>query len=145
MTGFMDQGVILNPDGVALSVKHQRIADIIHDYDPELELVMLPPASRDDEDSKKYPFAILHYPANGVPYLVHKYKESEVNESIIADLFLRDAKNVNVLDRLEAEENAREAVKMKERMDEHEEMMDFTKTVVKSPLHAFKHNGVRYD
>lgn len=145
MAGFMDQGVVLNPDGNSLSVKHQRIAEIIHDYNPELELVMLPAERRYDEDSKKYPFAIIHNPPGLPPYVVHKYGESEIDERIIADLFMRDNANGSVLDRIEAQDAAIQAVKMRERMDEHDAMQDFVSTVVKSPLHAFKHNGIRYD
>lgn len=137
----LDNVPILNAEaGYALSAKHERIAEIIQDYDSDLHLAWIPPDQRGPLD-KEFPFAVLHFAANGMQYIVHKYKESEVDERILADLFLRDNKNASVLDRLDAEDNARRLVKMKENMEQAELRQDFISTVMSSPLHRFKHNG----
>jgi hypothetical protein len=41
-------------------------------------------------------------------------------------------------------ERAAEAVRLKQRLEVAEERQDFVSTVIGSPLHTFKHKGVKY-
>lgn len=141
----LDDVPILDEDtGRFLSSKHMRIAEIIQDYNPTLHLAWIPPDQRGELD-REFPFCVLHFAENGKQYVVHKYRENEVDERILADLFSRDMSKTDVLGRLEAEEKAREAYALKRRMEEAEERQDFIASVVKSPLHTYRHNGRRFD
>lgn len=129
--------VILSDSG-ALSVKHERIAEIINDLDPNLELAYIPTEARSAFD--KHPFMVRH--KNG--YVVMTMPENEVDERIIAKLIKRDTHRGNVIDELEASEAAMRLVQAKERMDIAEERQDFVKSVIKSPKNWYRHNGQVY-
>lgn len=125
----------------ALSAKHMRVAEIIRDYNPELELAFIPRNARTAFDAD--PFAVIHNQPNGQRYVVMTCKEEEVDERLLAKVFMADHRNGNVLKRLEAEEAARQAMNMKQQMDEWEDKQDFVKTVIKGK-HYFRHNGKVY-
>lgn len=128
--------------GSALSVKHQRIADIISDYDPSLELAWIPPRDRTAFD--KEPFAIVHNMSNGNRYVVMTVPEDEVDERLVAKLFMINNVNGNVLDRVEALDAAARVVKLKEKMERDEEARELAHSVLRSQKSVYRHNGVVY-
>lgn len=132
-------GAIILQDGEALPAKYQRIAEIIRDYNPNLELAWIPPGQRTAFD--KEPFAIFH---NNPRYLVGTFSEVQMDHRIIAHLFKIDNAHRNVLSDLEAEEAAMRALHYKEMMDEFEEKEDFAKSLIKTRKHAYRHNGKVY-
>lgn len=140
-----DSAIVLDPQsGRALSVAHQRLAELIKDYDDTLELAWIPPERRPEFDRDK-PFAIICYPRNDQPpYVVMKIKEDQMDESVLAAIIIRDNQHENVLDRLEACEFADQAMQAKADADKQAFREDFVKTVIKSPLHTFRHGGKKY-
>lgn len=135
---------ILDPQsGQALSAEHQRIAEIIKDYDPSLELAWIPPNERDFNDTQ--PFAVLHRTEAGVvDYIVFKLKESEVDHRVLSRLFTGDNAKNDVLTVIEAEETARQLVQAKKELDEAEEAQELAAWAIKARSGA-KHNGVRFE
>lgn len=127
--------------GYFISAEHQRIAELINDYDPNLFLVWVPPSDRNSETS--HPFGIIHRTPNG-DYWVRKVKESELNAELIAWLWTNDNERNNTLAYLEKIEQANEALKLKKQMEELEAQKDIALTILKSPLHTFRHNGKVY-
>lgn len=124
------------------SEHHRRIAEIIQDYDDTLFLAWVPPQLRAMDE--EHPFAIIHQPPGKGQYVVRKLKESEVNEQLLAWLWSNDTTKTNVLDRLDALDNAREALRLKEQLEIDEANKEFAETILKSPKHTFKHNGRTY-
>lgn len=137
MVNFRD-AVILGDSG-ALSVKHERIAEIIRDLDPNLELCYIPQEARSVFD--KHPFGVRHKQGG---YMVFTCAENEVDERLIARLIQGDTRRGNVLGELEAQEAALRLVQFKERMEQQEEVRDFAQSVLKSPKNWYRHNGVVY-
>lgn len=133
---------ILDPQMGALSAKHQRIAEIIKDYDPNLELAWIPPDERTAFD--RQPFAIIHNSPSGGRYIVGYFSEDQMNHKIIAHLFKINNANHNVLTELEAEEAAIKALEYKTLMDEQAEREDFAKSLIKTRKHSYRHNGKVY-
>ena len=129
-------------DGGSLSVKHERIAEIIRDLNPTLELAYIPEAQRSSFD--KHPFAIIHRPNIGEPYIAMTMTENEVDERLIQKLIQRDTTKGAVLDELEAHEAALRLVKAKSDMDEADEKRDLAQSILKSPKNVYRHNGVVY-
>lgn len=121
--------------------KFAQIAEIIKDYDPSIELAWIPPEKRTLFDSK--PYAVIHNnPANGSRYVMFYLSEEELDHRVLSRIFEGDtAKGNDSLAKLEAEERARQLVKLKAEMEEAEVRQDFIKTVVGSHKHSFKHNG----
>lgn len=134
MVNFND-AVILGDTG-ALSVKHERIAEIIRDLDPNLELCYIPNEARSVFD--KHPFGVRH--KNG--YMVMTMPEDEVDERVIAKLIARNTATTNVLGELEAREAALRLVMLKEQMEIQEEKREFAHSVLRSPKSTYRHNGM---
>lgn len=134
MTGFT---VV---DGQWVSEKFERLASLLQDYDPNLELRWIPPANRTRED--KEPFVIFDLRSN-TPVLFAK--EQDEPHQILARLWGIDNKHTNVLDKIEIEERAKRALEMKAWMDAKEEAADLAYFFKQSPLHTIKHNGKKFD
>lgn len=131
-----NNAVILGDTG-ALSVKHERIAEIIKDLDPNLELCYIPEAARSVFD--KHPFGVRHTLGG---YMVMTMPENEVDERVIAQLIRRNTATSNVLGEIEAQEAALRLVMLKEQMEIQEEKREFTHSVLKSPKSTYRHNGM---
>ena len=124
-----------------LSQDHLRIAQIIHDYDPNLELAWIPPEKR--EMNTEFPFAVLYNnPQSGLQEIVMRLRETEVDHRVLARLWGSDAKNVDVLTAIEKEEAARKAVEMLRKEDEEAERREMAAWMIKAPVGA-KINGCR--
>ena len=127
--------------GHALSAKHQRVAELIHDFNSELELRWIPTGQRTAFD--KEPFAVYHV-TQGSEYMVVSCKEEEVDHRLIARLFSMDNANGSVLDKIESEEAAKRALKMKEQIDSWEEAHELAGAIVGTRKSVYRHNGVEY-
>lgn len=134
--------VSLESEGT-LSQLHERVAFLLQEYNPELELQYIPRLERSTEEEKRKPFRVVHHSSTG-DYIMGHFAESEVNHTLIAHIWKNDGRRRDVLADLETEEAAKEALLMREALDKHEEREDFAKTLLRSPLHTFKHNGKTY-
>lgn len=144
MSPYFGNAHILEPDGQALSVKHQRIAEIINDLDETLRLAWIPPNQRSAFD--KHPFAVCHFPSDGrEPYVVLTVSEDEVDERLIAKIIMRDSHQGLSIEKLDAEYRAHLLMQAKNNMEDMEEAREFAHSVLKSRKHVYKHNGVRYE
>lgn len=132
-------------DGHIVSAKHQRIAEIIQDYNPELSLMWIPPDKRSEEDAK--PFAVVHTKSDGSQYALFYLREEDLNEDVLAAIFYMDMSKHSPRSlelELEAQERARQIYEAKEREERMGEKREFAKFMLKTPLHTFKHNGKKY-
>lgn len=134
MTGFVVA------DGQWVSEKFERLASLIQDYDPNLQLMWIPPDKRTRED--KEPYVIVDTRINQV--VLHA-KEQEEPHLILARLWGIDNKHHNVLDKIEIQEKAKKALDMKAWMDKQEEAADLAYFFKQSPLHTIRHNGKKFD
>ena len=126
-----------------LSVKHERLAQIIYDLDDTLRLAFIPENQRSTFD--KHPFAVLHTPSNGSgTYIAMTIAENEMDERVIAKLIKRDTHKGAVLDEIEAQEAALRLFTANEAMEEAEEKRDLAVSVLKSHKNVYRHNGVVY-
>ena len=128
--------------GSFLSAEHQRIAEIIHDYQNDLELAWVPPKSR--ELNEAYPFAVIHRPEGSEPYVVMRLKEDEVDHRVLSRLWKNDNTKHDVLGDIEREENAARVVMMKMQQEIDEEANELAAFMVKAPVGA-RVNGLRLE
>jgi hypothetical protein len=135
--------VILDPQsGYALSAEHQRVAEVINEYDPHLELIWIPPNERAESD--RQPFAVRHNPPGRESYIVFRLAENEVDYRVLVRLFTGDNARQDVLTTIEAGEAARRLLDMKKQLDEQEEAKEIATWALGARSGA-KHNGVRYE
>jgi hypothetical protein len=117
-----DAAVFNAEAGCFISLKMERLAEIIKDFDPYLELKWIPPSARDSSDSMPYAVVASH-PANA-PYVLLRFGETEEPEEVLARIFMGDNTRNNVLDTVDAHNAAKEAFRLKERLDAMYEMHD---------------------
>lgn len=126
-----------------ISEKHQRVAEIINEYDADLELVWIPPNQRIPGDEGKE-FAVMHT-KNGNRYVAMYVKQDEVDERLLARLWTADERNGNVLSKIDAMNAAVQAMKLKEQLDKQAERDDLAMHILNSPRNRYKHDGVVYE
>lgn len=138
--------------GEFLSSKAARLAEILHDYNPYLELVFIPSSKRDDTDT--HPFAIRdnspwRLGAGGQGYIVRHISERELEDpaSILKWLFEGDLSKHGMSDimaRAKAAEAAEKLLKLKKEQDIAAERQELAAALVKGGRdgkHFFRHAG----
>lgn len=133
---------ILDPNsGMALSAEHTRIAELIKEYEPSLELAWVPPENR--TLNEEFPFAVIHRVQGVEPYVVMRLRENEVDHRVLARLYAADNSRGNVLSDIELEEKARRQVAARKAEEELAEAHEMAAWAIRSKAGS-KHNGVRY-
>lgn len=125
-----------------ISAEFQRLAEIIQDYDPYLELRFIPEHKQTELIDKARPYCIWDTRSNSPVFFAGP---SDTPVMILERLFLSDNTKHNVLKRLEAAEAAQQVMKLKEQMDRAEERVDFAAYVLKNKKNYWKHGGKKYD
>lgn len=129
--------------GGFVSANHERVAKFVKEYDEELELGWIPPANRDTEDTK--PFCIIHNHPNGTRQVISYFYESELNIDHVAmwlmeNDFKRNAPG-EIFDRVQARILAKQLADAKETEEIAADKWDFGKSLLRSPLNWYHHNG----
>ena len=132
--------------GEFLPSKAARLAEVLHDYNPYLELVFVPSSQRDDTDT--HPFAIRDNSPWRKPYIVKHITEREIEnpEAILAWLFEGDLSKRGLSDimaRSKAKEAAEQILKHKREAEIAEERQDLVAAITRggrNRLNSFRHN-----
>lgn len=66
-------------------------------------------------------------------------REDELDERVIARIL--ESRSDNLLQRLDHMETAKELLRLKEEADKREQMNDIARSMWKSRLHTYRHNG----
>ena len=127
-----------------------RLAEIIRDYKPGLELRWIPNAQRTDPMDDVRPYCIVNNLSNGGEQLVMYLTENEVANppGVLARLFNSDHSKHRpgeVLRRIENSERAKAIWEEAKAAEAQEEALDFWRSVWNSPKHTYKHNGIKMD
>lgn len=126
--------------GDFISERHARIAEIIREYNPTLEVQWIPPRACEPGDKM---FRIICNPVDKAPYVIMHC--DDLNEDTLASIYQADNKHGNVLERIDAFNAAKQVVEIKRQQELAEERADIIKHIIKSPLGRYKHNGVIYE
>lgn len=127
--------MIATEEGGWVDENFARLAEIVKDYDPYLELRWIPPGQRDSDADKKNPYCIIDTRSN---YIVMFASERDTPQSILARLFTADNKHGSVLDRIDAENAAAEVLRLKAQIDDEEMKKDFVAWITGSNLNYYK-------
>jgi hypothetical protein len=112
-------------EGHFVSEHWLRFSEILHDFNPEMELRWIPPEKRDDVTTSK-PYAIVHAPENRPHYIVMFASELDDPREILARLFAGDIRRQrNLLDIIDQQNAANEAFRLKQHDEELEVTSDF--------------------
>lgn len=130
--------------GHFVSSEHRYIAEIVHDYDPRLALVWIPPEQR--AHNEEFPFAIIYRYEDGRVEIVRKVREREMNSDLVAWLFQNDIARQGVMsvqNMVESMENAERLVSLKRIEDVKAAERDFAVSVL-GGKNYYRHNGKVY-
>ena len=133
----MNQPYVPTQTGHWVSEDFMRLSEVIKDYDESLDLRFIPAENRTTQHERENPYAVVETHVDGDRILFHAGPLSSPEE-ILARLFTGDNKWGDVLERLDATDRAREALKMKEQMDAEEERKDLIAFMVGSDKHYMK-------
>lgn len=136
-----------------ISSKHERLAQIIRDYNPNYSLVYVPKALRNAEAVGNPEFAIVQNAQSAYPTIIRWLNDEQLEKpaEILKWLFQGDVirhRPQDVIARIEAEELAEKVWKAKEKLAETEERHEFVSYAIgggREKLHTWKHKGKKYE
>lgn len=117
-----------------ISERVQRVAEVIADYNPGLRMAH-------DPSNKTYPFAILHFPEIGEPYVVTLLKEEEIDANVVAHLYLNDSTKNDPMEYLDKLEQAEKDIQRLREEEQRAEMHDRAKSIFRTPFHTYRLGG----
>lgn len=140
-------GVWDSTAGAFINGKHQRMAEVLHDYNPHFSLVWIPPKDRGALDMK--PYAILSSPVHLAPHIIRYLSEKDMDDpaSVLAWIFEGDLERrrpSDVRNMLEAKMAADEAMALKAHEASIEEELDKLEFIARTPLHTFRIGKTKY-
>lgn len=127
-------------NGQWVSQTQRRVAEILHDYDPNLQLQWIPPDQRSVRDLA---FRVVDVSPGRPPYVV--CVASEADERLLARVFGADQTKGNTLNYLDKHNAAVEALRMKEAMEKNEEATRIAYAILHSKKFHYRHNGVDFE
>lgn len=136
-----------DPEFGFLPSKVARLQEILHDYNPFLSVVFIPPRERTETDV--FPYGILDSSPAHASYLVKHLTEQEMErpEEVLAWLFEGDLskhRSIDVQDRLRLKQDAERLLKIKEQEDARQERLELSTALISGGVdgkHYYRHNG----
>lgn len=119
-------------DGIYLTEEQRIIAEVIHDYDPELDVVSIPEGKR---VAPNLAFAVIHEPLGKPRYIV--FYAERCDQRMLERVFTHDNTRTNVLHDVEIKEAAHKAVKARRWVEENAEAADIGAHAMRSPLNWY--------
>lgn len=130
---FVQDIPVPHEDGSWVSQKVSRIIELIHEYDPNLEVRWIPPAARTRGEAA---FAIVELTPQGPRTAFLVQDESDFDERILARIYNADTRvHGNVMPRLADMERAQREYKQKVYQEELAEAHEQAKFLWKTPKH----------
>ncbi len=135
-------------DGSWINSNIARIVEIIQDYDPNLEVRWLP---RDQRAQGNDVFQIIEHCKDGADRVAFTVKdEASFDERVLNKIFEADMtkdkqRGLTIQEKIEIANNTQKIIAAKKWQDKLEERQELAQSILKSPLNAYSHNGIRYD
>ena len=141
LAAFMDNAPIATDEGYFVSEKHMRMAEIIRNYDPNLDIEFIPEGRREEGDK---PFRVVHTdPRFGNRYVV--CYADDLDGPLLERIVKMDAqRNGNILSDIDAHNQAVRLVMQKKHQEQMDEAHDLAAHILKSPKSTYRHDGVVY-
>jgi len=123
--------MVPSKEGYWIDENYARLAEVVKDYDPALELRWIPTDKRTRDDKKPY---VIVDTRNEIPVLFANELDTPVD--ILAKLFEGDSSKNDVLKSLDCRNAATEVLAKKEWLEKLEESHDYAEFLIKSPLNT---------
>lgn len=132
----------ITEDG-AFTQEQLLVAKMINDYNHTLHLGKSP-SYRGEPGQKQCMVACI--PDIGEPYILFYVDMAEIDYRLLARIYAGDMarQNRSLEDQLQANEMARKLYEQAKHEEEKAALADLHRSIVKSPLHTYKHKGKVY-
>lgn len=132
-------------DGSFVSERVALLVEVIQDFDRYLEVRWIPPAER--ELSTDPAFAIVdtnpNYPEHVVMYVQN---EQDMDARVLERLIdMKKLQGVDMMKHIDAKNEAHRLLQAKVFKEKLDEANDLAYSILRSPLHRYKHDGVIYE
>lgn len=140
--------IIIHAEHGFVTADQARVSQILADYNPDLVILHIPPALQTTAEDREMPFCIVHVHAKGeavIPGLgradvVMHVRPDEMDHRVLEEVFKRDMKN-DPMKHMVAANQAQAVWEAKQREEEMAQQRDIALSILKSPLHTYKHDG----
>lgn len=124
-------------NGHFVNARVQKICNAIKDYEPELDVMFIPPHMRREGQAA---YRIIHRPVGAPPYILFTVRRDEdFDERILQRIIVNDQRNgKHDLTELEAYDFAQKLVEQQKFREKMDEANDIAKHVIKSHLNTYK-------
>lgn len=127
----MSDVIIATESGHFVSQKWMFLAEMLQDYNHNLELRWIPTSERNPEDRDK-PYVIVSKDKQGRDYIVMFASELDQPEEVMAKVFQADMKHGDVLSRMEARNTANKLFEYRKQEEELEEKRELSEWLIKT-------------
>lgn len=144
----MENGSLTNlpvplSDGHWINAKVQRTVELLKEYDSNLDVVWIPPEKRDPGEAA---FMVIELTPKGPKPVFSVQDEDHMDERLLEQVYRYDsAKHGNVLNEMDARNQARRDMVRKEHEDQMAAAHDLAAHILRSPKTRYKHDGVTYE
>lgn len=130
-------------DGHWVSAKVNRVVEILKEYDPNLDVVWLPPERREPGEPA---FLVVELTPKGPKPIFSVESEEYMDERLLEQVYRYDtAKHKDVLSEMDVRNKARRDMIKKQHQEEMQAAHDLAAHVLRSPKIRYKHDGVVYE
>lgn len=141
---------IYNQDFGFLPSKAARLADVLHDYNPYISLVFIPPRERSESDV--FPYGLLDSSPWREPYIIRHLTEQELEQpaEVLAWLFEGDLskhRTVDIMAKQKIRADAEKLMNMKAEEDAAAERQELAAALMvggRDRKHYYRHNGTTF-
>lgn len=122
-----ENAVILSAEGnTFVDQKWSYLAEMIQDYNPQLELRWIPTQHRTPDDRNK-PYIVVHTDKNNKEYIVLYASDLDTPEEIMTRLINSDMKHGNVQTRMDIRNNVNKLFELRAKEDELAQQEDLAR------------------
>jgi hypothetical protein len=133
----------VHDNGMFISARISRIVELIRDYDPNLDVKMIPAERRGPGDAA---FMITERLRDGREVVAfYVQSECDFNEDVLAKVYESDNAKHDVQSVMESKNKAATAVRHAREREEREAHYDLMLSMVTSKKHTYRHGGKKYD
>lgn len=131
-------------DGHFISDRVSRTVQLIRQYDPNLDVVWLPPERRENPNDPEF-YVVERLPDGRALPVFSILNESFMDERLLERIYELDSlKQDDVLGAMDARNKAKRDMLAAEAVDREAEILEVAAYVLRSPKSTYKHNGKVY-
>lgn len=127
----MDDVILATEEGRFVSQKWMFLAEMLQDYNPNLELRWIPPETRAVEDRDK-PYVVAHTDKQGRSYIVLYASELDQPEEVMTRIIHSDQKHGDVLSRMDVRNNVNKLFELRKREEDLAEKEELARWLVET-------------